>query len=184
MTSLNIDLNLSFVPSADNLADFPSRRLSLQDARLPHVRALAGGAGTLWPLRWPLSPMFRRIWMVKICRSSHPTPPRGVQELMFLRKFLAPRHAICFPILTSSLHSASSLTCSSICDHFPPPLRLLYPMSPHEDIGGRLCVQLHHPECSWRIYKGSKEALPSKHGYSSSWPIPWDLWVFRSLNKD
>ena len=34
MTKLNIDLHLTFVPSSQNQADFPSRRLSLQDAKL------------------------------------------------------------------------------------------------------------------------------------------------------
>ena len=34
MTKLNIDLHLTFVPSSQNQADSPSRRLSLQDAKL------------------------------------------------------------------------------------------------------------------------------------------------------
>ena len=53
MTKLNIDLHLTFVPSFQNQADPPSRRLTLQDAKL--CPSLWGSrTRTVWRRRWTL----------------------------------------------------------------------------------------------------------------------------------
>ena len=85
LTKLNIDLHLTFVPSSQNQADSPSRRLSLQDAKLSPslwiaVQELYGGENGTLSISWLVPQTPNPTCRVLYCRSSLRILSRGPWE--------------------------------------------------------------------------------------------------------
>lgn len=184
MMMLNIDLHLTFVPGSQNPADAPSRSLRLQDAKLSPsmweiVQDLFGGK------RGHSVDLMARPSNVQADLEGNPLPffsetplpgafgvnlfaqlPGHHDRLLFQNPYVFP--PICLiPHVIKHLRTVSSY---SIVVPDLLPRRFWWP--------------LLHSACSSShllAVKGTVGALlrPTKDGFVSGWPLPWDLWVFR-----
>lgn len=187
MSSLNIDLHLFHIPGECNPADQPSRRLSLQDARLSDtlwksiqqqfggerghsvdLMALPSNART--DLEGRILPFF----------SPYPCPfcsgvnifAQMVQPStigLFENPYVFPPIGLIAPVLEflKSLHLSFTMVVPDVLPrrHWWPVLCAISEsralLAPARSVGALL--------------------VPSKEGYRDNWPLPWDLWVFRVL---
>ena len=185
MTKLNIDLHLTFVPSSQNQADFPSRRLSLQDAKLcpslwivvqewyggengHSVDLMARPSNAQSDLSGAKLPFF----------SENPLPGSlGVNVFAQSPDLYDPfvfKNPYAFPPICLIPHVIKYMRS----------LQLSYTIVVPDVCPRHFWWPLLTSTCSSRYLlavAGSVGALltPSKHGFSNNWPIPWDLWVFR-----
>lgn len=182
---LNVDLRLFYIPSADNIADLPSRRISRQDAMLS-------------------SPLWDSVQSVFGGLNGHSVDlmalPSNVQHGLdgSPLPFFAP-----FPVPGCSGVNLFAQDFSQHRDgrfsnpYVFPPIALISPVLRFLS-GSCMSFTIVVPDVSPRKYwwpllratacdsfllapKGALGAVlvPSKGGFSSHWPLPWDLWVFR-----
>jgi uncharacterized protein YukE len=186
MTSLNIELHLFYIPSADNPADGPSRRLSLQDAKLSDqlwksvqqqfggetghsvdLMALPSNAqknhnGELLPFFAPHpSPGCRGV---NIFAQS---PGLGVAEPLFQNAYVFPPICLIAQVLRFliSLNVPFTVVLPDVL-----PRRHWWPVVWQMSTDRML---LASAGCSGALL------IPSKLGYRGDWTLPWDLWAFR-----
>lgn len=186
---LNVDLHLYYVASAANLADAPSRHLSLQDSMLSPalwqlVQSTYGGveghsvdlmarpSNVQTSLTGDRLPFFSESLLPDAAGvnvfAQQPSPSDGG---LFRNPYVFP--PICliphvFKFLTNLGLAGFTIVVPDVC-----PRRFWWP----------LLVSSCSSTCLL-AGKGSTEALltPSKEGFASGWPIPWDLWAFRIVN--
>jgi hypothetical protein len=179
----NIHLSLHHIPSCFNLADTPSRRFSLLDSMLSsdtwaqvqgHFGGPSGHSVDLMAL--PSN--------VQHASSGHPLPffspvpspgASGVNVFSQLPHhhpfFHNPYAFLPIILLPKLLHflSRHGITCTLVVPDVHPrkfrwPLLQRFPSA-------RLAT------------RGTQGIVlpPTKHGFSLTWPLPWDLWVFRFI---
>lgn len=180
-TSLNFQLNLQYIPSALNPADPPSRSLSLQDSKLsqdawrriqsrfgPHSADLMALPSNVQVAsdNLPL-PFF----------SPHPTPGSSGVNLFAQSPSVLPHmfsNPYVFPpiVLISQVYrflEESAVTRYTLCVPDITPRRFWWPLIWSQATDSFLLAP-----------RGSQGIVltPSREGFSSTWPTPWDLWVF------
>lgn len=182
---LNIDLNVHFVPSTENPADAPSRRLNLQDSKL---------SPTLWHLVQNLYGNLKGHSIDLMARASNvQTDLVGNALPFFSESPLANSLGVNVFAQSPDLYSPEVFTNPYVF----PPICLI----PHVfkylnslQLPYTMVIPDVRPRCFWwpllisacssshlLATRGTTGALlvPSKNGFSDEWPIPWDLWVFR-----
>ena len=185
MTKLNIDLHLTFVPSSQNHADFPSRRLSLQNAKL---------CPSLWIVAQELYGGDNGHSVDLMTRPPNAQSDLSGAQLLFLSENSLPGSlGVNVFALSPDLYDTSVFKNPYV---FPPicliphvikymkSLQLPYTIVVPDVRPRRFWWPLLTSTCFSRYLlavAGTVGALltPSKNGFSNSWPIPWDLWVFR-----
>ena len=189
MCGLNVDLHLFYIPSANNLADSPSRRLTLQDAQL---------CSALWEyIQEKFGGTQGHSVDLMALPSNCQTDLKG-QALPFFSPFPTPR---CSGV---NLFAQSPQTSTAyLFDNpyvFPPiclipqvlrflkSLHIPFTMVIPDILPRRFWWSLLCSACETRLLlapAGSAGALavPSKEGYRQDWSLPWDLWVFRISPK-
>lgn len=181
----NCVLRLFHVPSALNLADKPSRALTLADSRLSRESwelvqdAFGGYVGhSVDLMALPSNAVCDRMGNSLPFFSPWPTPGckgvnvfaqlTGRQPLaLFSNPYVFP--PICLiPNVLWLLRSARLVFTLVVPD--VQPRRFWWPLLPHDSHSG-LCLGR----------RGDIGIIqpPSKSGYNRSWPLPWDLWAFR-----
>ena len=162
--------NIYYIPAPLNPADPPSQVLSLQDAKLSpsvwsQVRQNLGASLVTLRIWWLCCWMWRLFGWLSFLSFLH------TQLLVLLRSiFLLSFQLItvaCF-LIPQVLHLAK--TQSIFCPLVAPdilPRKFWWPLL--QSFPSFLLAPQGRPDivCS-----------PSAHGFSSSWPLPWDLWVF------
>ena len=185
MTKLNIELHLTFVPSFQNQADAPSRRLTLQDAKL---------CPSLWVVVQELYGGEDGHSVDLMARPSNAQSDLSGAQLPFFSETLLPGSLEVNVFAQSpDLYDASIFKNPYV---FPPicliphviqylrSLQLSYTIVIPDVCPRRFWWPLLASTCSVRhllAVAGTVGALltPSRIGFSNHWPIPWDLWVFR-----
>ena len=182
MTKLNIDLHLTFVPSSQNHADSPSRRLSLQNAKL---------CPSLWILAQELYGGHSVDLMAR--------PPNAQSDLSGAQLPFFSENSLPRSLGVNVFAQSPDLYDTSVFKNpyvFPPicliphvikymkSLQLPYTIVVPDVRPRRFWWPLLTSTCSLRYLLAVAETVgallsPSKNGFSNSWPIPWDLWVFR-----
>lgn len=185
---LNIDLHLYYVTSHENLADAPSRRISLQDSKL---------APALWNLVQNLYGGIRGHSMDLMARPSNVQSGLAGHRLPFFSECPIPESAGVNVFAQTPTFAQAELFANPYV--FPPicliPHVLKYLNGLHltytvviPDVSPRKfwwpLLSSTSSSCYMLATKGSSGALltPTKHGFTDSWPIPWDIWVFRIVN--
>ena len=182
---LNVALTLNYVPSKDNPADGPSRRLSPLDCSLsPRIwrivqRAFGGPGGHTCDLMAHASNAqcdFQGHVLPYFAPIQTPTASAvnlfaqnlsAGHDSMFLRCYVFPP----FPLIGPVLHflREQRARCTIVVpDRYPRPYwwPILLADSVH-----RLCL----------AKKGDSDVLrrPTKEGHAEYGPVPWDLWAFK-----
>ena len=184
LMSTNCILRLFHVPSANNLADQPSRSLSLADSRLSvscwkRLQDAFGGPNghSVDLMALPSNVMRSSTGVMLPFFSPHPTPGfSGVNVFsqspdihppqLFSNPYVFP--PIC--LIPNVLRFLSSFRVSfTIVVPDVRPRRFWWALLPHCSPSSLLLaregkVGVLHP--------------PSKSGYQDFWPLPWDLWAF------
>ena len=184
MTKLNIELHLTFVPSFQNQADAPSRRLTLQDAKL---------CPSLWVVVQELYGGEDGNSVDLMARPSNAQSDLSGAQLPFFSETLLPG-SLGVNVFAQSpdLYDASIFknpyVFPSICliphvIQYLRSLQLSYTIVIPVVCPRRFWWPLLASTCSVRhllAVAGTVGALltPSRNGFSNHWPIPWDLWVF------
>lgn len=185
LMSTNCILRLFHVPSANNLADQPSRSLSLADSRLSvgcwnRVQDAFGGpiGHSVDLMALPSNVMRSSTGVTLPFFSPHPTPgcsgvnlfsqsPDIHPPLLFSNPYIFP--PIC--LIPNVLRFLSSFRVSfTIVVPDVRPRRFWWALLPH------------YPPSSLLLAREGEVGIlhpPSKSGYQDFWPLPWDLWAFR-----
>ena len=186
MTKLNIDLHLTFVPSFQNQADPPSRRLTMQDAKL---------CPSLWVVAQELYGGEDGHSDDLMARPSNAQSDLSGAQLPFFSETLLPGS-----LGVNVFAQSPDLYDVSIFKNFyvfPPicliphaiqylrSLQLSYTIVIPDVCPRHFGWPLLTSTCSARhllAIAGTVGALltPSRNGFSNHWPIPLDLWVFRT----
>lgn len=182
VSKTNIHLNLCYIPSPLNPADPPSRVLSLQDAKLSpsawsQVQVKFGGrlghSADLMAL--PSNVQCSLDGSPLPFFSPYPTPGcSGVNVFaqlpanhghLFSNPYIFPPIVLIPQVLRFA--KTQSIPCSLVVPDVRP-RKFWWPLL--QSFPSFLLAPRGTPDivCS-----------PSPHGFSSSWPLPWDLWVFR-----
>ena len=178
-------LHLFQVPSVNNLADRPSRSLSLADSRLSascwkRLQDAFGGPDghSVDLMALPSNVMRSPSGAMLPFFSPHPTPGCPGVNLFSQSPDIHPPCLFSYPyvfppicLIPNVLRFMSSFAISFIVvvpDVLP--RRFWWALLPHCPSSSLLLaregqVGVLHP--------------PSKNGYKDSWPLPWDLWAFR-----
>ena len=181
----NCHLNLIYTPSGSNLADSPSRVLSLQDAKLSGeswdvVQLSYGGptGHTVDLMALPSNVMTDHYQNSLPFFSPYLTPgclgvnlfgqrPCKYPPLVFANPYVFPPICLIPNVLKylRSVHLSFTIVVPDV-----QPRRFWWPMLWSVS---RSRLILGH--------KGQSGCLlaPSKHGFSTEWLLPWDLWIFR-----
>ena len=185
--STNCILRLFQVPSVNNLADRPSRSLSLSlaDSRLSAScwKRLQDAFGdpnghSVDLMAIPSNVMRSSSGAMLPFFSPHPTPGCSGVNLFSQSPDIHPSHLFSYPyvfppicLIPNVLRFMSSFAISfTVVVPDVLPRRFWWALLPHCPLSSLLLaregqVGILHP--------------PSKNGYQDSWPLPWDLWAFR-----
>lgn len=183
--SANFHLNLIHIPSHHNVADAPSRTLSLQDATLAAetwgtIQSQFGGSRghSVDLMALPSNVMVDRHHSPLPFISPFPTPgclgvnifaqcPSQYPEGIFSNPYVFPP-IVLIPRVLRYLRSIGV------------PFTIVVPdVLPRRSWWSIL--RTASPSSILLAYKNQSGPLlvPSKKGFTSNWPLPWDLWVFR-----
>ena len=184
-TKLNVDLHLTFVPSSQNQADSPSPCLSLQDTEL---------CPSLWMVVQELYGGQDGQSVDLMARPSNAQSDLSGARLPFFSENLLPGSLRVnvfaqYPDLYHASVFKNPYVFPPICliprvIKYTRSLRLSYTIVVPDVCPRRFWWPLLACSCSSRYLLALAETVgalltPSKNGFSSNWPIPWDLWVFR-----
>lgn len=187
MIGLNLDLHLYFIPSEDNVADAPSRRLCMQDSKL---------CGDLWESLQRQFGGDRGHTVDLMALPSNAQTDLEGRLLPFFSPFAVPRCAGVNIFAQAPQASTNQLFRNPYV--FPPiclipqvflylrSLRISFTMVVPDVVPRRYWWPLLCSTCGDRFLlapAGSVGSLmiPSKEGYRDDWVLPWDLWAFRIL---
>ena len=183
--SSNCILRLFQVSSVNNLADRPSRSLSLADSRLSvscwkRLQDAFGGPDghSVDLIALPSNVMRSSSGATLPFFSPHATPGCSGVNLFSQSPDIHPPRLFSFPYVFSANlpHPQCSPLHVLICN-------LVYRRGPGCYASSFWWALLPHcPSSSLLLArKGQVGVLhpPSKNGYQDSWPLPWDLWAFR-----